>query len=139
MVYVFSDGSVFSNGMTDDSEGGAGKGVWTGDNQQTAASFFLVYDPRQRPTIIGSTPEIQAVHQQIGYMRPSGDVETGSGIPAANNVNLLVDTVVLNYMALHGEQGNFVSTFGQTLGPSATMDMLTAFEPLASVSNGVII
>src|SRR5690606_35738022 len=45
MMYVFSDGSVFSNGMIDDSEMGRGKGVWTGDNQQTAASFFLVYNP----------------------------------------------------------------------------------------------
>ena len=30
MIYVFSDGSVFSNGMTDDTQNGGGKGVWTG-------------------------------------------------------------------------------------------------------------
>ena len=30
MVYVFSDGSVFSNGTTDDTQAGGGKGVWTG-------------------------------------------------------------------------------------------------------------
>ena len=51
--------------------------------------------------------------------------------PAANNVNLLVETVILNYMALHGEQGNFSSVFPQNgLGSSVLMDSLTAFEPI---------
>ena len=45
MIYVFSDGSLSSNGMVDNSVDGRGKGEWTGDNQQTAASFFLVYNP----------------------------------------------------------------------------------------------
>ena len=30
-----------------------------------------------------------------------------SSSPAANNVNLLVQTVLLNYMALHDETGRF--------------------------------
>lgn len=133
MMYVFSDGSVFSNGMIDDSEMGRGKGVWTGDNQQTAASFFLVYNPGFRPLLLetGAGP---ARHQQIGYMRPSGDVETASS-PAANNVNQLVQTVILNYMALHGEQGNFAQLFtshglSHGLGNAASMDALTAFQPI---------
>lgn len=133
MIYVFSDGSVFSNGMTDDSEGGRGKGVWTGDNQQTASSFFLVFDPRTKPALKeGSTG-------QVGYMRSSGDVETSSS-PCANNVNLLVNTVVLNYMALHG--GNSLSKFetayggvtgGHGLGSAASMDRLTMFDPIQSI------
>ena len=45
MLYVFSDGSLSSNGMVDDSVDGRGKGEWTGDNQQIAAAFFLVYNP----------------------------------------------------------------------------------------------
>jgi len=130
MVYVFSDGSVFSNGMIDDSIEGRGKGVWTGDNQQTAASYFLVYNPAGRPQLLGGTPEQQARHQQLGYMRPSGDVET-AGSPAANNVNQLVQTVVLNYMALHNEQGNFASLFpNHGLGNASLMDSLTAFAPI---------
>src|SRR5690606_3743124 len=92
MMYVFSDGSVFSNGMIDDSEMGRGKGVWTGDNQQTAASFFLVYNPGSVPVLLEAGTAREARHQQIGYMRPSGDVETSSS-PAANNVNQLVQTV----------------------------------------------
>lgn len=130
MVYVFSDGSVFSNGMIDDSVEGRGKGVWTGDNQQTAASYFLVYNPAGRPQLLGGSADEQARHQQLGYMRPSGDVET-AGSPAANNVNQLVQTVVLNYMALHGEQGGFASLFpNHGLGNASLMDSLTAFAPI---------
>ena len=135
MIYVFSDGSVFSNGMIDDSMAGRGKGVWTGDDQQTACSFFLIYNPGGRPVLMGGSADEQARHQQIGYMRPSGDVET-SGSPAANNVNLLVETVILNYMALHGQQGQFPIQFpGHGLGSSIMMDRLTAFQPIV---NGTI-
>ncbi|MGD8421887.1 MAG: general secretion pathway protein GspF, partial [Gammaproteobacteria bacterium] len=93
MVYVFSDGSVFSNGNTDDSPapgvggtgletvGGGGKGEWTGDNSSTACSFFLVFDPDSPPSLVGS--------RQIGRMSANGAVVT-SATPAANNVNLLV-------------------------------------------------
>ncbi len=133
MMYVFSDGSVFSNGVTDDTAAGRGKGVWTGDNQQTASAFFLVYNPGGRPLLIEDGLGA-ARHQQIGFMRPSGDVETASS-PAANNVNQLVQTVILNYMALHGEQGNFAQLFTDNglshgLGNAASLDALTAFQPI---------
>jgi hypothetical protein len=132
MIYVFSDGSVFSNGMLDNSAAGRGKGVWTGDDQQTACSFFLVYNPGGRPQLLGANADEQARHQQIGLMRPSGDVET-SGSPAANNVNLLVETVVLNYMALHGKQADFGTIFkGHGLGSASMIDRLTAFQPIVS-------
>ncbi len=135
MLYVFSDGSVASNGRIDDSQEGRGKGEWTGDNSSTAASFFLVYNPAGRPQLLGGTPDEQARHQQIGYMRSDASVETAA-TPAANNVNLLVQTVVLNYMALHGEQGQFANVFpNHGLGNSTLMDSLTAFAPIV---NGTI-
>lgn len=137
MIYVFSDGSVFSNGMIE-VVNGIEKGVWTGDNQSTAASFFLVYDPNGQPELFDVGPADPLLHQQIGYMRPSADVET-SATPAANNVNLLVETIILNYMALHGEQGNFDLIFpGHGLGSSTARDRYTAFKPLASINNGTI-
>lgn len=136
MLYVFSDGSVFSNGMIDNSAQGRGKGVWTGDNQQTAAAFFLVYNPGSQPQLFvsdapGDRPEW---HQQIGFMRPSGDVETSSS-PAANNVNQLVQTVMLNYLALHGETSRFGTLFSERgmshgLGNAASLDRLVAFNPI---------
>ncbi len=136
MIYLFSDGSVFSNGMLDNSQNGRGKGVWTGDSSATAASMILVYNPGGRPALLGGTPEEQARHQQIGWFRPEGAVETASS-PAANNVNLLVETVLLNYLALHGEQGRLATLFpGHGLGNATMQDRLTAFQPIVSGTMG---
>lgn len=122
MLYVFSDGSLSSNGMIDNSADGRGKGVWTGDNDTTAAGFFLVFNPGSRPTLVAA----QTNKRQIGYFRADGSVETGSS-PAANNPNLLTNTVILNYMALHGEEGSFAGLFGSGLG---NINNLIAFEPI---------
>jgi len=116
MLYVFSDGSLSSNGAIDNSVGGRGKGQWTGDNQSTAASLILVYNPTGRPTVR---------RNQIGSYSAAGDVINSSS-PAANAVNLLVETVILNYMALHGEEGNFQTLFPTTGLSTAQMDMVLA-------------
>jgi len=122
MIYVFSDGSVASNGMIDNSVDGRGKGVWTGDNSSTAAAFYLVYNPNGQP--------VARTNNQIGYMRADASVETSSS-PAANNVNQLVQTVLLNYMALHGEQGDFSSKFpNHGLGNATLQDSLIGMETL---------
>jgi ABC-type branched-subunit amino acid transport system ATPase component len=48
----------------------------------------------------------------------------------------LVETVILNYLALHGEQGRMAELFPRNgLGNGALMDSLTAFEPIV---NGTI-
>jgi hypothetical protein len=121
MVYVFSDGSLSSNGMIDNSINGRGKGVWTGDNQATASAFFLVFNPTARPALTAPTMN------QIGYYSGDGSVVTSSH-PGANAVNLLVEVVLLNYMALHGQQGQFTNIFPtQGLGGTAQRDALTAF------------
>jgi len=122
MIYVCSDGSVASNGMIDESVDGRGKGVWTGDNSSTAASFYLVYNPTGRPTV--------RTNNQIGYMRSDASVETASS-PAANNVNLLVQTVILNYMALNGDQAEFATKFpSHGLGNSILQESLIGMETL---------
>jgi len=136
MVYVFSDGSVSSNGVIDNSPEGRGKGEWQSDNSSTAASFFLVYNPYGRAQLIGADATEQALHQQIGYMDAGGSVQRAA-TPAANNVNLLVNTVILNYMALHGEQAGFAGMFANNgLGNAAMQDSLTAFEMLTGIING---
>ena len=71
-----------------------------------------------------------AVHQQLGAFAASGDV-VRSGTPGANNVNLLVEQVVLNYMALHGQQGQFASVFpGNGLG--SNLDRLIGLAPIVN-------
>jgi hypothetical protein len=132
MLYVFSDGSLSSNGMIDNSTDGRGKGQWTGDNQQTGAAFFLVYNPLGRPVLLNQDGIPTTRRQQLGYFRRDGDVETSSS-PAANNVNLLVQTVLLNYMALHGEAANFASAFpGHGLGNAQAQSALVAFNPIVN-------
>jgi hypothetical protein len=133
MIYVFSDGSLVSSGMPDNSVAGRGKGAWMADNTATAASLMLVYDPKAKPT---------AIMNQVGNYNGDGTVN-GTSSMAANAVNLLAETVILNYMALHGQAGAFQSlTYanGQPtgLGAASTYDSLIAFGQLASVTNGQI-
>ena len=121
-----------SNGRIDESAEGRGKGEWTGDNSSTGAAFMLVYNPSEKPQLIGATDEQMARSQQIGFMRADASVDTASA-PSANNVNLLVETVLLNYLALHGEQGQFNALVPrQGLGNSTMLDSLTAFQPIVT-------
>ena len=139
MLYVFSDGSLSSNGVIDNSNDGRGKGEWTSDNSSTAGSFFLVYNPPRlggQPVLLGATPDEQALHQQLGYMDAGGSVARAA-TPMANNVNLLVNSVVLNYMALHGEvtTGQFEAIYqslGIGHGLGSDLDRFTAFQPIVN-------
>jgi hypothetical protein len=133
MIYVFSDGSLSANGVVNNTPDGRGKLDWASDNQSTAAPFVLVYHPTRRPALRDAT------RTQIGSMTASGDQNLTSS-PAANAVNLLVETVILNYMALHGEEGQFTNKFPSNgLGSSAVRDSLTMIAPLVNgtVSNPV--
>ena len=146
MIYVFSDGSLASNGMIDSSAGGRGKGVWTADNQSVAATYFLVYSPAGKPVPAQSNPELSL---QLGNFNPDGSINTTSS-PAGNNVPNLVQMVVLNYMALHGDAisgftlGTAVPGFpmypapnlNNTLGTGAALQPLIAFNPIVNVMVG---
>ncbi len=135
MLYVFSDGSLSADGQVDNSPDGRGKFMWASDNQSTAASFFLVFNPAGRPEIrdgFGGVPAERK--QQIGYFQRDGSVANNSS-PAANAVNLLVETVILNYMALHGEEGLFAAPGyfpNHGLGSSQQRDALTVFAPIVN-------
>jgi hypothetical protein len=135
MIYVFSDGSLSAAGAVNNTAEGRGKLDWASDNQSTAASFVLVF----KPGAVGRPPMLSASRLQIGSFSPGGAVLTTSS-PAANAVNLLVETVILNYMALHGEAGNFPTLFpNHGLGGIAARDNLTMMAPIVNgtVSNPV--
>jgi len=136
MMYVFSDGSLSSNGAIDNTVEGRGKGEWVSDNSSTAGAFFLVYSPNGRPALMGGTLDDQLKHQQLGYMSADGAVQRAA-TPGANNVNLLVNMVILNYMALHGEQNLFGSLYPNwnNGGLGTDLDRYTAFTPIV---NGTI-
>jgi hypothetical protein len=135
MMYVFSDGSLSSNGAIDNSTDGRGKGEWVSDNSSTAGAFFMVFNPAGRAQLRTSPGKTAAQHQQLGYMDGGGSVQRAA-TPMANNVNLLVNAVVMNYMALHGEEGLFDQVIpNHGLGNATMRDSLTAFQPIV---NGTI-
>jgi len=141
MIYVFSDGSLASSGMIDNSVGGRGKGVWTADNQNVAATYFLVFNPKGKPQTAQSSVEMSL---QIGNFNSDGSLNT-NGSPAGNNVFNLVQMVVLNYMALHGAGASAAfptlypaPNLNNTLGTGSALDALIAYQPLASLVNGKV-
>jgi hypothetical protein len=121
MIYLFSDGSVFSDGQIDNSADGRGKGIWRGDNSSTACGVLLVYRKSGKPDLMPAF----ATTRQVGHFRGSGTVETDAN-SVANNPEALAQMVILNYMALHGEEGNFNTLFpGNAL--QSDMSNLLAF------------
>ena len=126
MIYVFSDGALSANGVVSKDPLGRGKLDWASDNQSTAATFVLVYKPTGKPEFRSDA------RKQIGSYSMGADVVT-TATPGANAVNLLVETVILNYMALHGEEGNFPTLFpSQGLGSTTLRDSLTMIAPVCS-------
>lgn len=127
MLHVFSDGSLNSNGMVDNSTGGRGKGVWTGDNQTTGSTFVLVVNPPHRALTV-KTLATATEGPQLGYFQASGDVNS-AGSPGANSVTAAVDMILLNYLALHNEQGKFATLF-PTSPLVGQIDNWIAFQPI---------
>ena len=125
MIYVFSDGSLSSTGMADNSVAGRGKLGWQGDNSSVSSTFFLAYSPAGRPTLRNGV-----AGQQIGYYTSDGSV-VGTSSPVANSVPSLVQAVILNYMGLLGTDSQFPTLFaGQGLGGTSALTALTAFNPI---------
>ena len=101
MIYVFSDGSLSANGMIEHDRRRP-RQARLGERQPVDGGFA-----RAGASARAGRVALRSAHRmQIGSMSAGGAVVTTSS-PAANAVNLLVETVLLNYMALHGEEGNF--------------------------------
>lgn len=127
MIYVFSDGSLSANGVANNSVDGRGKFDWASDNQSTASPFVLVYKPT------GRVPLRDPSKTQLGSVNAQADVMTTS-FAGANAVNLLVESVILNYMALHQEEGQFQTKFPAN-GLGGARDSLIMLGP---VCNGTV-
>ena len=147
MIYVFSDGSLASDGTIDTSVAGRDKGVWTADNQNVAATYWLIYNPPGKAVTAARTAQISVrkMSLQLGWMNPDGSQDTNSS-PAGNNVPNLVQMVVLNYMALHSTAAvaNWPNLWpaiptNNTLGAgAATLDPLIMYQPLAGLVGGKV-
>ena len=126
MIYVFSDGSLSANGVANMTADGRGKFDWASDNQSTASPFVLVYNPSRRPVLRDPNKT------QLGSVNAQADVQTTS-FAGANAVNLLVESVILNYMALHQEEGQFQTRFPAN-GLGGARDSLIMLGPVCNVT-----
>lgn len=126
MIYGLSDGSVSADtNRREDDGNGVEKFRWRSDNSQTAASFMLVYSPGGRAVLRNG-----AASQQLGAFRMDGNIET-SATPFANSVSTLAELIVLNYLALHGEQSRFGMVLNNPgLGTGAVVEPYIAFEAI---------
>ena len=128
MIYLFSDGAVVADTNNPEDDGnGTTKFRWRSDNSQRSASAFFVYSPA-----IASAGLMRNgnASQQLGSYRNDGTIDTGS-TPFANSVIQLSEVAVLNYMALHGEQGNFGNVLGAPgLGTGPAVDPYIAFNQI---------
>lgn len=117
-IYIYSDGSVSSDGRLEGG-GGRGKGIWRGDNSNTAASIMLVFNPGGMPSMITN---------QLGHYDLTGNVNRRA-LAISDNVSLLAESVVANFLALSGQTGKFGEIFPDSaLGTD--LDPYIAFQAL---------
>ena len=86
-----------------------------------------------KPVAAQSNPEMSL---QLGNFNPDGSINT-NGSPAGNNVPNLVQMVVLNYMALHGDTAKFPTLYpapnlNNTLGSGSALDSLVMYQPIVN-------
>jgi hypothetical protein len=121
VFYTFSDGSVRSDGQLDNSADGRGKGVWRGDSGTTSAALILVYNPNGRAQL---TP----LGHQLGHYMMNGRVDSAANL-VANSATNLAYWVILNYMALNNNLGQFGTLFPEQ--PFGTdLDSYVHFQPI---------
>lgn len=107
VIYLFTDGGVSTNGVLD---GNNGRLVWSGDSGQRSSSVMLAFDPVAKPPMRSNA-------RQMGRYKTGGSVENNAS-PMSNSVNTLAKAVVLNYLALHGLEGDMEKVVGDN--PFAT-------------------
>ena len=147
MIYVFSDGSLASDGTIDNSVGRPRQGRVDGRQPERRGDLLADLQPAGKATTAQSNIEASL---QLGYFNPDGSQNTTSS-PAGNNVPNLVQMVVLNYLALHSANdlarwptlwpGPGVSgpNTVNTLGSGSALDPLVMYNPLAGLTNGRVV
>ncbi|GAB4012680.1 MAG: hypothetical protein Fur0010_08780 [Bdellovibrio sp.] len=122
LIYVITDGGVVAGNQLDNSQGGRGKLIWTGDSSQRSSTFMLLYRHQGRAVLRNGT-------RQIGHFKASGSVENAA-TPSSNSVSNLAKLITANYLALHGEESKLASIVGDN--PFGTnLDRYLVFNRIA--------
>jgi len=107
VVYIYTDGGVSARNEADPNA--QGRLVWAGDSGQRSASLMMVFNPNGRPAMRKTT-------RQVGAYKDDGS-NNNSASPASNSVVNLAKAVVLNYLALHGQESNFAEVVTESPFP----------------------
>jgi hypothetical protein len=121
VVYVLTDGGVAAQSTPDNSAGGGGKYIWTGDSGQRSSTFMMVYKKDGRPGVRNQK-------RQIGYFKSNGAVE-GNALLTSNSVVNTSKAMVANYLALHGKEGMLEQVIGDDPFKS-NLDKYLVFDKL---------
>ena len=113
LIYVFSDGSV-SSGTTPDPTSPEGLYRHTSDNANHSSTFMIYMNPRGqgRPRLRLNGQSFSEHRRQIGHYKTNGSVERSANA-ISNNVTNMAKAVVLNYLALVGDEGKLEEVVGQ--------------------------
>lgn len=118
VIYVYTDGGVAARNEFDPNNG---KLVWSGDSGERSASFMLVFNPSGKV-------QIRNTARQIGGYKEGGSNDNNA-TPASNSVVNVAKAVVLNYLALHGMEGQFEATVADN--PFGSLDPYIFFGKIA--------
>lgn len=121
VVYVLTDGGVAAGNTVDNTAGGGGKFIWTGDSGQRSATFMMVYKRDGKPFMRKS-------NRQVGYYKANGSVE-GAALLTSNSVVNTSKAMVANYLALHGREGTLETVLGDNPFGS-NLDRYLVFDKL---------
>jgi hypothetical protein len=124
MLYVYTDGGITSSATVDNSTGGRGKLSWTGDSGDRSASFMLLYRTGS------GRPTLRSMARQVGYFSDAGQaVDTKSSL-IATDVTAQAMAVVLNYLALDGNEGKLSDVIGDADPFTGVTDKYLFFSKL---------
>lgn len=101
VIYVFTDGGVSAGSTLDPNNQ---RLVWGGDSGQRSASLMLAFNPAGKPAM-------RSANRQLGAYKTGGSVDAVAS-PISNSVTNLAKAVVLNYLALHGEENRLEEVVG---------------------------
>ena len=153
MIYVFSDGSLASDGTIDNSVAGRDKGVWTADNQNVAATYWLIYNPTGKPVTGAeqSGDELAARLHESGRLaehdqQPGRQQRAEPGADRRAQLHGAAQHAAaawpasgrywrLAYSPADRPGPNTVNTLGTG---AATLDPLIMYQPLAGLQNGKV-
>ncbi|MEZ4870837.1 MAG: twin-arginine translocation signal domain-containing protein [Bdellovibrionales bacterium] len=108
-IHIITDGGVYS-----DSE--SFNRIWLGDQSLHSLSVIGFYDP---------TKQTEQLQLQLGHYTPGGELSLSPNNPVANEAQM-IQAVMINYLGLHGLEGNIQQLTGIRVQPE-TIDLLRVF------------